>query len=189
MARSGAYIVSTRNEALIKNINNIFLNKTWDYNLKEEMKFKPFYVYKCFTQIPIIYIFPQKLVDWYIRDKTSYPFYEYYFEPTGSSGMVFFQFMDDDFDRGMQTKKEIEKIFNIAQMVMYALICLVIYILGSTDWEHRYLFAFFVLFLFLTRFFNPIGMTYKLYKGQKQSIFKEGPTKDTEDDLEPFDNP
>ena len=189
LARGGAYIISTRNEALIKNINNIFLSKTWDYNLKEEMKFTPFYIYKCFTQLPIVYIFPQKIVDWYIRSKTSYPFYEYYFEPTGSSGMVFFQFMDDDFERGMQTKKEIEKIFNIAQMVMYALICLVIYILGSTDWEHRYLFAFFVLFLFLTRFFNPIGMTYKLYKGQKQSIFKEGPTKDTEDDLEPFDNP
>jgi hypothetical protein len=189
LARGGAYIISTRNEALIHNINNIFLNKSWDYNLTEEMKFKPFYVYKCYTQIPIVYIFPQKIVDWYIKSKTNFPFYEYYFEPTGSTGMVFFQFMDDDFERGMQTKKEIENIFNIAQMIMYALICLVIYLLGSTEWDYRYLLAFFVLFIFSTRLFNPIGANYKLYKGQKQSIFKEGPTKDTEDDLEPFDNP
>lgn len=189
LARGGAYIISTQNETLIKNINNIFLHKTWDYNLTEQMKFKPFYVYKCFTRIPIIYIFPQKIVDWYINRKTSYPFYEYYFEPTGSSGMVFFQFMDDDFERGMQTKKEIEKVFNMAQLVMYALICILIYVLTSTKWEHRYLLAFVILFLFSTRFFNPIGATYKLYKGQKQSIFKEGPTKDTGEDLEPFDNP
>lgn len=189
LARGGAYIISTQNEALIKNINNIFLHKTWDYNLTEQMKFKPFYVYKCFTRLPIVYIFPQKIVDWYIRTKTNYPFYEYYFEPTGSSGMVFFQFMDDDFEHGMQTKLEIEKLFNIAQLVMYALICILIYVLGSTHWEYRYLLAFFILFLFSTRFFNPIGATYKLYKGQKQSIFKEGPTKDTEEDLEPFDNP
>jgi hypothetical protein len=26
-----------------------------------------------------------------------------------------------------------------------------------------------------------------LYKGQKQAIFREGPTKDTENDIEPFD--
>lgn len=188
-ARGGAYIISTRNEALIKNINTIFLHKTWDYNLTEEMKFKPFYVYKCFTQLPIVYIFPQKIVDWYIKSKTNYPFYEYYFEPTGSSGMVFFQFMDDDFERGMKTKKEIEKIFDIAQIIMYALICILIYVLGSTELKHRYLVAFFILFIFLTRFLNPIGSNYKLYKGQKQSIFKEGPDKETEDDLEPFDNP
>jgi hypothetical protein len=189
LARGGAYIISTQNEALIKNINNIFLHKTWDYNLTEEMKFKPFYVYKCFTLLPIIYIFPQKIVDWYIKGKTNYPFYEYYFEPTGSSGMVFFQFIDDDFERGMQTKKEIEKVFNIAQIVMYVLLFILIYVLSSTTWEHRYLLAFVILFLFSTRFFNPIGATYKLYKGQKQSIFKEGPSNDTEDDLEPFDNP
>jgi NhaP-type Na+/H+ or K+/H+ antiporter len=103
--------------------------------------------------------------------------------------MVFFQFIDDDFERGMQTKKEIEKVFNIAQIVMYVLLFILIYVLSSTTWEHRYLLAFVILFLFSTRFFNPIGATYKLYKGQKQSIFKEGPSNDTEDDLEPFDNP
>jgi hypothetical protein len=39
----------------------------------------------------------------------------------------------------------------------------------------------------MTRFFNPIMVNYKLYKAQKQSIFKSGPTKDTETDIEPFD--
>ena len=38
------------------------------------------------------------------------------------------------------------------------------------------------------RAFNPIVINYKLYKGQKQSLFHEGPTKDTNDDIEPFDN-
>lgn len=189
LARGGGYVLSTKNESLIKNINNIFIHKKWDFSLTDKMKFKPFYVYKCYTELPIVYIFPQKLVDWYVERKTSFPFYEYYFEPVGKSGMVFFQFMDDNFERGMQTKKQIEKIFNITQMIMYALIMITLYIIFYTSWNYKYTFAFFVLFLFLTRFFNPIIANYKLYKGQKQSIFKEGPTTDTEENIEPFDNP
>jgi hypothetical protein len=189
LARGGAYVLSTKNEALIKNINNIFIHKTWNFYLTEEMKFKPFYVYKCYTELPIVYIFPQKLVDWYVERKTSFPFYEYYFEPVGKSGMVFFQFMDDNFERGMQTKTQIEKIFNITQMITYFLIMITLYIIFYTTWKYKYTFTFFVFFLFLTRFFNPIIANYKLYKAQKQYIFKEGPTIDTEEDIEPFDNP
>jgi hypothetical protein len=185
-ARGGAYLVSTENTALITNINNIFLKKEWDYNLGEEMKFKPFYVYKCFTTWPIIFLFPQKIIDWYMRKHTSRPFYEYYFEPVGKTGMVFFQFMDDDFERGMQTKQEIETIFDRAQLIMYILIGLAA-LIGLTKSTFRYPFLLFVLFIFLIRVFNPIIANYKLYKAQKQAIFKEGPTKDTENDLEPFD--
>ena len=105
LARGGAYLLSTENSPLIKNINNIFLKKEWNYNLTEEMKFKPFYVYKCFTTLPIIYLFPQKMVDWFMEKHTSRPYYEYYFEPVGTTGMVFFQFMDDNFEEGMKTKK------------------------------------------------------------------------------------
>jgi hypothetical protein len=185
-ARGGAYLLSTENTALITNINNIFLKKEWDYNLGEEMKFKPFYVYKCFTTWPIVFLFPQKIIDWYIRQHTSRPFYEYYFEPVGKTGMVFFQFMDDDFERGMQTKQEIETIFDRAQLIMYILIGLAA-LIGLTKSTFRYPFLLFVLFIFLIRVFNPIIANYKLYKAQKQAIFKEGPTKDTENDLEPFD--
>ncbi len=186
-ARGGAYLVSTENAALITNINNIFIKKEWDYNLSAEMRFKPFYVYKCFTNLPIVFLFPQKVIDWYIQKKTDRPFYEYYFEPVGTTGMVFFQFMDDDFERGMRTKREIEYIFNRAQIVMYILIALAFLFVGFTQWSYRFFFLFVVIFIFLIRIFNPIVVNYKLYKAQKQSIFREGPNKDTENDLEPFD--
>ena len=185
-ARGGAYLLSTENTALITNINNIFLKKEWNYNLSEEMKFKPFYVYKCFTTLPIVFLFPQKIIDWYMRKHTVRPFYEYYFEPVGKTGMVFFQFMNDDFERGMQIKQEIEAIFYRAQIIMYILIGLVA-LLCLTKSSFCYPFLLFVLFIFLIRVFNPISVNYKLYKGQKQAIFKEGPAKDTASDLEPFD--
>jgi hypothetical protein len=185
-ARGGAYLLSTENTALITNINNIFLKKEWNYNLSEEMKFKPFYVYKCFTTLPIVFLFPQKIIDWYMRKHAVRPFYEYYFEPVGKTGMVFFQFMNDDFERGMQIKQEIETIFKRAQIIMYILIGLAV-LSCLTKSSFCYPFLLFVLFIFLIRVFNPIGVNYKLYKGQKQAIFKEGPSKDTASDLEPFD--
>jgi len=58
-----------------------------------------------------------------------------------------------------------------------------------TQWKYKYIVALTILVLWLTRFFNPIIANYKLYKGQKQALFKEGPTKDTEEDIEPFDMP
>jgi hypothetical protein len=185
-ARAGAYLVSTENAALINNINAIFIKKEWNYNLSAEMQFKPYYVYKCFTKLPILFLFPQKWIDWFIHKHTKRPFYEYYFEPVGTNGMVFFQFMDDDFERGMQTKREIEKLFDCAQIMMYILLFLAV-LIGLTKSPYRYPFLFFVLLVFLLRLFNPIIVNYKLYKAQKQSIFREGPTKDTENDFEPFD--
>jgi hypothetical protein len=187
LARGGAYLVSTENEALITNINNIFINKEWNYNLSEEMKFKPFYVYKCFTTLPIIYLFPQKIIDWYVRKHTTRPFYEYYFEPTGQTGMVFFQFMDDDFEHGMQTKLAIEKFFTTAQIVSYILIALGIFLVGFTSWPYKNYVVFIIILLWLTRFLNPITTNYNLYKAQKQSLFGGGPTKDTKDEIETFD--
>ena len=188
-ARGGAYLVSTENAALIENVNRIFDSQTWHYNLTDEMKFKPFYVYKCYTKIPIIYIFPQKLMDWFITKHTDRPFYEYYFEPTGSSGMIFYQFMDNDFEKGMQTKLQLEKIFDIAQILMYVLLALMIFLLAFTNWSYKYFFAFAVLCIFLMRIFNPIATNYSLYKAQKQSIFGGGPTNDPDENIETFDNP
>ena len=187
LARGGAYLLSTENAPLINNINAIFLKKEWNYNLTNEMKFKPFYVYKCFTTLPIIFLFPQKMIDWFMEKYTSRPYYEYYFEPVGTTGMVFFQFMDDNFERGMKTKKKIEKIFNIAQIVMYLLIFNAIYLVFFTKLSIRFGFMFVVILIFLMRLFNPIIVNYKLYKGQKQSLFNEGPSKDTNDEIEPFD--
>lgn len=186
-ARGGAYLVSTANAPLINNINSIFDTQTWKPNLEKEMRFKPFYGFKCYTTIPIIYLFPQKLVDLFIRQHTPRPFYEYYFEPTGSSGMVFFQFMDDNFERGMETKKTIEKIFTGAQIVMYVLLLIMLYVLFNTTSTYKTAITVTILLLWLTRCLNPITANYNLYKGQKQLLFSDGPTKDTEDDIEAFD--
>jgi len=189
LARGGAYLLSTENSALINNINAIYLKKEWNYNLSAEMKFNPFYAFKCFTKVPIVFLFPQKLVDRYVKKRGVKPFYEYYFEPVGSSGMVFFQFMDDDFERGMQTKQAIERIFDQSQYAMYALLLAAFLLLSFTQWSYRFFFLFLVLFVFLLRLFNPLNTNYKLYKAQMQGIFKEGPTKEAVKDVEPFDAP
>jgi hypothetical protein len=189
LARGGAYIISTENAALIENINSIFTKQDWDYSLAGKMKFKPFYVFKCFTTLPIIYLLPQKIVDRYIRQLTKRPFYEYYYEPTGATGMVFYQFMDDDFERGMKTKKQIERIFYSTQLIMYALITIsVVIIIVFYDWKYRFIPLIVVILLWITRFLNPITTNYKLYKAQKQLLFGGGPSDDTEAEIETFNN-
>lgn len=187
LARGGAYILSTENAPLINNINSIFDNKTWNYNLSEDMKFKPFYVFKCFTEFPIVFLYPQKLIDWYIRKKTTYPFYEYYFEPVGSSGMVFFQFMDDDFNRGMQTKKNIENIFNKTQIIMFILFFIMLFLIIFTKWKYNYIIVISVLLIWLVRIFNPITTNYNCYKAQKQLFLNNDSIEDMIKDIETFD--
>ncbi len=187
LARGGAYVISTDNAALIQNINSIFINKSWNHNLTNEMKFKPFYAFKCFTQLPIVYLFPQKMIDWYVRKHTTHPFYEYYFEPVGTTGMVFFQFIDDDFETGMATKKKIETIFDRTQLLMYGLIVLTIILLAFTRWNYRYLLTAAIIGIFITRVFNPITANYNCYKAQKQSLFGGGPNEDTATEIETFD--
>jgi len=95
--------------------------------------------------------------------------------------------MDDDFDHGMQTKKKIERIFDIAQLIMYSLIVLTICLLAFSEWRYKFVVAFLILFIWLTRLLNPMTANYKLYKAQKQSIFGGGPTKDVEEEIEMFD--
>jgi hypothetical protein len=184
LARGGAYIISTDNKALITNINNVFTNNFWDFSLQQKMKFKPFYVFKCFTTTPIIYLFPQYLLDYIVQQHTKLPFYEYYFEPAGKEGMVFLQFMDTNFERGMKTKERIENLFNISQKIMYSFLIIMILLLLFSKSTVKYYFMLFVIGLFLSRFINPMTVNYNLYKAQKQSLFGGGPDKSTELDLE-----
>jgi hypothetical protein len=58
-----------------------------------------------------------------------------------------------------------------------------------TEWEYRHVVAITFLLIWLTRFFNPISVNYKLYKAYKQSIFGGGPSKEVAGDIETFDNP
>ena len=176
LARSGAYLLSTENGDLIKNINGIFDRQTWDYSLKNKLKFKPFYVFKCFTTLPIIYLFPQHVLDYIVKSHTHRPFYEYYFEPAGKEGMVFLQFMDDDFKRGMQTKEKIQSWFNIVQIISYLLL-LVALVVPFFQFRWNYSLSAVIIILLSTRYLNPMLSNYNLYKAQRQSIFGGGPNK------------
>jgi hypothetical protein len=179
LARGGAYLLSTENKDLITNINNIFNHHFWDFSLQNKLSFKPFYVFKCFTRFPIIYLFPQHLLDYIVKKHTNKPFYEYYFEPAGKEGMVFLQFMDDDFDRGIETKNKIENWFNLSQIFFYFLfLILFLFLFLFLFLKIRHIPTFnlisliiFIGVLWLTRFLNPMMANYNLYKAQKQSIF------------------
>ena len=185
-ARGGAYIINTDNKALLENIHNVVANNFWDFSLQNKINFKPYYSIKCYTTIPIIYIFPQHILDLLVRSQTRHFFYEYYFEPVGKEGMVFLQFMHDDLEKGLLAKKRIETIFNIMQFIMFFLIILMFIVLFS-KWRYKYIFSLFILLLFLTRYLNPIVANYNLYKAQKQSIFGSGPSNEPNEDIETFD--
>ena len=75
LARAGAYILSTQNGHLIKNINRIFDKQSWDFSLQNKLNFKPFYVFKCYTTLPIVYLFPQKVLDYLVKGHTHQTFY------------------------------------------------------------------------------------------------------------------
>jgi hypothetical protein len=174
LARAGAYILSTENGDLIKNVNSIFDKQSWDYSLQNKLQFKPFYVFKCYTTLPIVYLFPQKVLDYLIKSQTRYPFYEYYFEPAGKEGMVFLQFNDDDFNRGIQTKEKIQGWFNSLQIIAYLLILSLIVVLFF-QFKGKYIVIACIVLLLLTRFLNPLMANYNLYKAQRQDIFGSGP--------------
>jgi hypothetical protein len=171
LARAGAYLLSTENSDLIKNVNNIFDKPTWDFSLQNKLRFKPFYVFKCFTTLPIVYLFPQHVLDYLVKTNTHRPFYEYYFEPAGKEGMVFLQFMDDDFKRGMQTKEKIQFWFNSVQFIAYSLIILLMVVLF---FQFNYIIVALIILLLCTRYLNPMMANYNLYKAQRQALFGGG---------------
>ena len=167
LARGGSYITSTQNKPLIKNINNVVELKEWDYNLEKEIDYSPFYAFKCHTFMPILFLFPQYFIDNFIVNNGGNSFYEYYFEPTGKNGMVFFQFFHNDFDTGMKAKKDMETKFNILQQTAFLLI-LGIIIGFFTSNLISVIFIIVFIGLFLMRFLNPIGTQLSLLKAQKQ---------------------
>ena len=150
------------------------------------MDFKPYYAIKCYTTLPIIYIFPQHILDLLVRSQTTHRFYEYYFEPAGKEGTVFLQFMHDDLEKGLAAKRKIEALFNAAQIIMALLIIMAIIVLFF-KWKYKYVFSLAIVGLFLTRYLNPIVANYNLYKAQKQSIFGTGPPADPNEEVETFD--
>ena len=173
LARGGAYIVSAKNPDLLQNIRNVVEKNFWDFSLQNKMGFEPYYTFKCFTNFPIVYLFPQHVLDFIVRTQANRPFYEYYFEPVGKKGMVFLQFMHDDLEEGLKIKRRIEALFIMAQFVMYILLVSVLVVLFS-KWNFKYYYVAIVVAVLLTRYLNPMVANYSLYKGQKQQTFGGG---------------
>ena len=138
----------------------------------DDFHFKEYYSFKCYTTTPIIYLYPQYILDGIMRANKCKNFYEYYFEPEGKGfNMVCFQFLHEDFDKGMALKKKIEDAMNAAQITFILLFVIAILIMFYYDKYIGIVTFLIVLFLFSTKFLNPLSMHANLYVAQKQAIF------------------
>ena len=163
-ARGGSYLKSTKNKNIINSINNLYLNNKWSMLPEEDLKFTPFYSFKCHTYLPIIYLPPHHLFNGICELYDCYYFNEYYFEKAGSKGCFFYQFSNLDYDKGIQCRNVIENIFNLSQIIVYILILLLLYLLYKKQNNYFIIvFSVFILF-YLTRFINPISSNYSLWK-------------------------
>jgi len=162
-ARGGMYLESTDNKALIDAINDMWATKTWNHKEPEKLSFKPFYSFKCWSPIPLVYIFPQHFVDVAMKYIPSMPFYEYYFEPTGSHSLVFFQFLARDFDRSMQMKRVLEILLVGTNVLLVALLVIGILARNTTVlWICAGMFA--------TMLFNSLEILQGMIKHQAQFL-------------------
>ena len=163
LARGGAYIVSTENKALIQNINNLVEKNYWDYTINDDMAFKPFYTFKCFTTSNIFYLFPKHILDLYVKRYNVKPFYEYYFEPVGNDGMVFFQFLHDDFNKGMELKENFERLFTLIQHLIIFMFIITLFILCK-DLNYGIVLFITLFIILMTKYLNPLTANHGLYK-------------------------
>ena len=166
LARGGAYITSTTNKALIQNINNVIETNTWDFSIEKEMSFVPFYSFKCFTSGPIFYLLPQHIITYILKLYKAKPFYEYYFEPVGKNGYVFFNFLHDDYAKGIELKKLLEKLLPNIQRILILMLIISIYILLQDIKIGIYLLMI-LLALYFTRYLNPILVSISLMNKYK----------------------
>jgi len=170
-ARGGAYLQSTDNVNIIKNINNVIEKNVWIFLPKEQLNFKPYYSFKCFSKIPVFYLLPQHTIDIIMYATGAKKFYEYYFEPVGNDGCVFFQFLHEDFKSGMRLKWMLETLFMFLQLffiIMFIIPLVLIFVFKKT-------FVGIILFiiiaiLFSTKFINPLSCQYGLWKLFKQQF-------------------
>ena len=172
LARGGAYIYSTNNQKLITSINNLFNNNEWDLTLKnDDFYFKEYYSFKCYTDIPIIYLFPQHVMDILTKRAGCKDFYEYYFEPAGKGlSMVCYQFLHEDFEKGMKFKKFIETLINVAQIVFILAYILAILIFLFYSKKIGLIFIIIISILFTTKLINPLTTQINLWNAQKQAF-------------------
>ena len=135
------------------------------------MKFQSFYSFKCYSTIPIIYVYPQYVMDYVMKKHNCMPFYEYYFEPSGKTGMVAFQFMHKNFDEGMNAKRHIETMIIFSQY-LFLFLFIIGLILFSINKIFGLIVIIFIGILFNTRFLNPLGVQHQHWKATKQMIYE-----------------
>lgn len=169
-ARGGAYLQSTDNVKIIEMINAVY-DKNIDiiYN-PDVLDFKPYYSFKCFTRVPFFYIFPQYFIDLLMYTFKCKPFYEYYFEPNGRDGMVWFQFLHDDFNTGNFVRYFITILLVFSQIFFILLIFYIFYD-RVVNKKFNKLLIIIVILLYLTNYLNPISVQYNWHKSRKQKIF------------------
>ena len=177
-ARGGAYLQSTNNKNIIKNINNVVENDAWVFLPKKDLSFTPFYSFKCFSKIPIIYLLPQHVMDMLMYAIGAKPFYEYYFEPVGNDGCVFFQFLHENFETGMRIKAMIETLFFLLQILFLVLFILPFIVILKYNRPYIGMAMFLgVCMLFSTTLVNPLSCQYGIWKLFKQR-YNITPTKE-----------
>tara|TARA_Y100000992_G_scaffold298558_1_gene263922 strand:+ start:577 stop:1698 length:1122 start_codon:yes stop_codon:yes gene_type:complete len=167
MARGGAYIQSTDNDNIIKLINSVYNE---DYNNimnKKKLNFKPYYAFKSYTQFPFFYIFPQYIIDFLTYSFDCKDFYEYYFEPNGNKGMVFFQFLHDNYDKGKRFNTFITSLLILMQIILIIIFFYIIYSFFIKN-KINYIAIFLFIIIYLTQYLNPIAVQYNWYKAIKQ---------------------
>jgi len=171
LSRGGCYFKSTDNVNLIHQVNNVIDKGTWDYSLTD-YSYNPFYSYKCYTKFFLIYILPQHVIDMIMRSNNCKSFYEYFFEPSGNSGMAFFQFLHNDFSQGMRVKKTIENLTNFMQLFFYvAIISIIVMFIYYPKHKQKLLILYVVAIIYLMRLINPLSTNYALFKAQRQQLF------------------
>ena len=170
-ARGGAYIYSTNNLKLIKAINDLVDHNRWDYNSNSETySFKEFYSFKCYTETPILYLYPQYVLDNIMYHNECKEFYEYYFEPAGKGlSMVCFQFLHNDFETGMKVKNQIENMMSLIQL-LFVCAFIISFIIMTYNKKVGLILLVVLVLLYSTRLLNPISTQYSLWKSQKQAL-------------------
>jgi len=173
LARGGAYIYSTDNPKLIRAINGLVNDNQWDWSLNsDDFHFREYYSFKCYTDIPIVYLYPQHFIDKIMHQFGCKDFYEYYFEPSGKGlSMVCFQFLHEDFEKGMRLKKYMETLMNVAQITF--LLAYILAILIALFYHRTMGIIIFVIIsvFFMTKLINPLSMHVNLWNAQKQALF------------------
>ena len=172
LARGGAYIQSTKNNELVDMINNIYDHNTYSFRPRDKLNFQPYYSFKCFTRMPILYLYPQYAIDVIMKFFNGKEFYEYYFEPNGNDGCVFFQFLHESKFTGQVCVQFLTYMMIFAQLFFISIVLIFIYILcmGKYKWLNWNI-VLLIVGLYFTQYLNPISVHYNLYKAKRQKSF------------------